>query len=114
MPSPSAIAFDPDPAVKYKHFKATASWTNTSDYYAVIVGAKLPAQGAGSSDTLLVVTLGGDVIDSVGYNIVTNGGVLFTMPRRMLVPPGGVVTNVGTNIMSLVLCRTLEDAAILL
>ena len=90
---------------RYRFQVVTSAWTNTSNQFAVVVGADFSS--VTTATTLLKVVLASNQIDSV---IVAQAGTSanfaqeVALPRRVLVPPGAVLTiNSGTLAM-VVIC----------
>ena len=105
----------------YKHFKGPLTYTNASNNFLVIVGAN--PSDTDADNELIAVSDGTDQIDHFFIarfdRDVTAAGATTTVvqkgiPRRMLVPPNGVVTGTGGGFLSLVECCCLEKALAIL
>src|SRR5437879_3997860 len=96
---------------KYTWLHQASPYTNNTDRFVVVVGAN-PVSTQVDSTNVIIVQINGITIDAVIFRITTSGEAMLSMPRRMLVPPGGVVTIGGTNDMSLVVCQasTIEES----
>lgn len=109
----------------YFWFKATSTFTNKTNFFAVVVGANIVPTpgtiGANSSPSSIQVLdpdtstiLDQQALQADNYiSAPTTAGNIFWvgLTRRMLVPPfGQVVIAGGSSSMSIVLCKTLSDA----
>ncbi len=111
--------FDDDPLVRYKWFDNGTPYTNKGEYFVVLVGVNFTRTFVDNTALVQVADSAGNVIDAVitALTTVTAVGEEFEvqfLPRRMLIPPGGVLTINGGSFASMVSCRTLTDAMLAL
>jgi len=98
---------------RYKWFKGSATYTNTSSFFIVVVGIAFTAVITQDTTVVSIADASGVVIDRFATGFVTSGLAVEGMFRRMLVPPGGTITSQSNNI-SLVQCATIDDAMAIL
>lgn len=110
--SNQSAPFDPDPKVRYKYQPITgATWTNTSSFFAVMIG--FDAEGgfttAGDVMTVISASITVDSIELEAFGTAANT-ILLTLPHKILIPPNAIVTMPHSANAQVVICRTLEDA----
>jgi hypothetical protein len=70
-----------------------------------------------TGDVILISDSKGDFIDHWKIDVASAiGEISISLPRRMLVPASGSVqtSQAGTTVLSLIQCRTLDDAVAIL
>ena len=98
----------------YKWFSAPLDFTAAADKWVVVIGV---SQATIDADTELIqVTLNSVVIDGFllkTFGVAANEAIV-GLPRRMLIPPGGILDGTATVIASLVECCCLAYALAIL
>ena len=112
-PSPSS---EP-PARKYEWFSLTQNDLPYTSPGGWIVVVGVGGLRLGSTGGISIKDVKGNQIDAFTWQVITGAGAMNTgMPRRMLVPDGGIITdNDGSSTsVSCIRCQTLEDALAIL
>src|SRR2546427_13044609 len=94
---------DPDDPT-YKWQKLKSGSTNTSDKWMVIIGAGLNVITVNNTIVVQIADGPGDTIDTCLFETVTSGSTMQILPRKMLAPPGSIVTSASGLFLSVVLC----------
>lgn len=84
---------------------ASTTWTNTTSNWCVLVG--MDAESAFSTaGNILAVSVAGNNIDSIEIEAfgVAASEILIFLPKKMLVPPSGVVTVNNAAYLSVIVC----------
>lgn len=100
----------------YKWFWQTLDFTNESTRFLVIVGVQDDTLDAASEGLTIRNVTGGTDIDSyvnLAFGVAASE-MMVGLPRRMLVPPGGVIDGTAGVGISLVSCCCLEKALAIL
>lgn len=104
----------PEPEEKtgpYRWFKARTGDLGRGDKWIVVIGCNFVDTVTDGAVFLSIRDRNSVVIDKIVFRIVTSGAAVETLPRKMLIPPGGdCFPDSLTLFMSLVECDTLDDA----
>lgn len=80
------------------------TYTNKTQSWVVIVGADMGITQSNNAALLTVKDSAGNTIDVVYVAFTTSGESLQMLYRRILLPPGGVVSSANSTNLSIVTC----------
>jgi hypothetical protein len=93
---------------RYRWFHKATPYTNAGSNFVVVVGSDFTLSNV--QGDLALIQIGGVTIDAWAVDNATAVGFeIEVLPRRMLIPPGGVYSTGGAGEVSLVECLDTSD-----